>query len=275
MSILGGWRLGRGDRRIRRGSWRLPAAALLEVVIAISILLVAMSVVGAAFRNGAFNIEKAEQMTQAMIMTDRLLAHVDLGVVPVEEQETVGWFAEESIPNLSWKLAINRDINMPGMLKLDVQVYLGDPEGTDAERQLLLTTHVLRAEPRAINFATDFGFTEEQMEQLTDAIPGGAAVFDPTNFDPRSIAQLDLATLKELLPTLIQAFGGNMAGGDLGALLKAAQEGDLSGLQELAGQLGEQSQQGALGQQPGAGGQPPPGVGGSRRGSRGDVKGGG
>lgn len=239
--------------------------ALLEVVVAVSILVVAMGVVGAAFRNGQQNVLLADRMMRATNMTERLLTHMELGLVSAGEQEQSGGFGEEAEPGMSWKAEVNPDPTLPGLLRVTIHIYMGDPEGSENEHQKLLTTTVLRAEPRTINLETDFGFTAEQMDMLTQAIPGGEALLDPTSFDPRTIAQLDLETLKELIPTLMAALGGNMgAGGGLDALIQAAQRGDIQQLQQLGQQLGQQQMGGQPGQ-PGQGGQPPAG---GRQGSR-------
>lgn len=255
------------------------------MVVALSILLVAMAVVGATFRNGSQNVMLAERMNQAQLLTERLLTEMDVGLIPLNvpeqgmpNEELSGWFGEDAPPGMSWKLEITSDENLPDMLKVGVSIFLGDPEASDDQHQRLLTTYVVRVIPRPLNLETDFGFTQEQMDQLTEAIPGGAAILDPTQFDPRMIASLDIETLRELLPALIQALGGGMLGGQLDSILQAAQRGDLSGLQNLGNQLSGLQQQGggALPLTPGglpgvapggpAPGQPPGGQNQNRRG---------
>lgn len=235
------WRApGRGDRRFARH--RLPgqrrAAALLEVVLALSILLVAMSIIGAAFRNGLFHVEHAERMNQATLMTDRLLTALDLGMVAPTEREQTGFFTEETIPGMSWSVEAQPIETVPGLFHIRVSIFMGDPEGSEDQKQHLMTTYVLRAEPRNVNLETDFGIPAEQLELLTDAIPGGKEMLDPANFNPRSIAQLDLDTLREMLPMILQALGVALNPGQMEDVLQAAQKGDLSGLQGIAGQAG-------------------------------------
>lgn len=232
-----------------------------------------MAVVGATFHQGMHSVRLAERMSQADTLTDRLLAEIDLGLAPIlqpveapatggdapggspgaaaanQSQELTGYFGEDAPPGLSWKVETSTDVELPDMVKVAVHIYEGDPDGGENEQVRLMSTFVLRAQPRNINLETDFGFSEEQLTLLTDAIPGGAAILDPTNFDPRSIAQLDLETLRTILPALIAAMGGGaLGGGDLDALIQAAQRGDVSTLQKLGQQLGAQG-----------GGQPPPG----------------
>lgn len=277
---------GRGcarDRRTVRRSLGV-GVALLEVVVALSILLVAMAVVGVTFRNGAQNVMLAERMNQAQLLTNRLLTELDVGLIPLSvpeqgmpNEDLSGYFGDDAPPGMSWKLEVTSDDNLPDMLKVGVSIFLGDPEAADDQHQRLLTTHVVRVVPRAINLETDFGFSQEQLDQLTEAIPGGAAIFDPTAFDPRAIASLDIETLRELLPALIQALGGGMLGGQLDSILQAAQRGDLSGLQDLGKQLGGLQQQGggspfAPGGIPGAQGAPPGGRDGQRPGGQGSNR---
>ncbi len=217
---------------VRRG------AALLEVVIALSILLVAMSAIGVVFRTGLFHVEHAERMNQATLMTDRLLTAVDLGMLAPGDREQTGVFSGETISGMSWSIEAQPIEAMPGLYHVRVSIFMGDPEGSDKERQHLLTTYVLRAEPRNVNLETDFGIPAEQLEMITDAIPGGSALFDPTSFNPRSIAQLDLDTLREMLPMILQALGIALNPGQMDQLMQAAQKGDLGGLQNIAGQAG-------------------------------------
>ena len=211
---------------------------LLEVVVSVGILLLTMSVVGLTFRNGQYNIELAERMTRARLLTERLTAEMDTGLLDLEEREQSGYFGAESMPNMSWRLEVEESDRVEGLLEIDIYVYMGDPDGTDEERRLVMATRVFRPEPRGLDFEKDFGLSEDQIDQLTEIIPGGSQVLDPTNFDPRSLASLDLDTLVELLPTLIQAFGINIAQGQLDQIIQAVESGDVGALQNIAGQQG-------------------------------------
>ncbi|MCG8408759.1 MAG: hypothetical protein MI923_26435 [Phycisphaerales bacterium] len=226
-----------GRSRHRRG------VALLEVVVSLGILLVAMGVIGMTFRNGQHHVELAERMTRGMLMTERLLVELDTNILDMQEREQSGWFYDveheihETVPGMSWRVEINPSERIQGMLEVDISIYMGDPDDEE-QRQNILFTRVFRAEPQGIDFERDFGLDEDQIQQLTDAIPGGEQLFDPNNFDPRSLAQLDLDTLVELLPTLIQAFGANIAQGQLDQIIQAVESGDIGALQNMAGQMG-------------------------------------
>jgi len=234
----------RSEGIVRTGDRGRRGAVLLEVVVALSILLLAMSVVGLTFRNVMGNVERADRITRARIMTERLLVEMDTGILEMEEREQTGWFGKESIPGMSWRVEINPHDRIDRLVEVDVHIYMGDPDGSEEERQRLLSTRFWRPEPRGLDLEKDFGLDEDQIEQLTEAIPGGVAMFDPTDFDPRMIAQLDMDMLAELLPTLIQAFGGSFMGGDLNQLLKAVESGDMGALQGAIQQTTGGMQQG-------------------------------
>jgi len=250
------------------------AAALLEVVIALSVLLVCMSVVGVIFSNGTYYIERAEELARADIMTERLIGQIETGITTLDAQETIGDFADEGVPGMTFRVLVNPDPNVTDLLRVDIDVFMGNP-AEDENARLVTTTHLLRAAPKGIDFARDFGFEEEQLAKVTEAIPGGEAVLDVTNFDPKSLASLDLDMLVQMLPTLMQAMGGNLAGGDLSALLQAAAAGDTSMLQQLT--QGMQNAQGGPPEGgpageggPGEGQRPPRGRGGADPDGRGE-----
>lgn len=229
------------------------AAALLEVVIALSVLLVCMAAIGVIFRNGMHYIERAEELARADIMTERLIGQIETGITAVDVGETIGDFGDEGAPGMVFRVLVNPDANVTDLLRVDIDVFVGNPAEDDNAR-LVTSTHLLRAAPKGIDFARDFGFEEEQLAKVTEAIPGGEAVLDVNNFDPKSLASLDLDMLVQMLPTLMQAMGGNLAGGDLSTLLQAAARGDTSMLQQLS--QGMQNAQGGPpeGAPPGAGG---------------------
>jgi len=230
------------------------AVVLLEVVVSLGILILAMGVIGLAFNNGNYRVHRAEEQIQALIMTERLIAEMDTKILDLEEMgegsgEKSGAFGEESIAGLSWRMIVEPSQRIDGLLKVDFFIYMGDPDDDD-NRQFVMHTRVFRPEPRGIDFERDFGLDEDQIQLLMDAIPGGAAVLDPTNFDPRTLAQMPLDDLVELLPTLIQAFGGNFGGLPMDQIIEAVKSGDTQTLQDIAGQQG-----GGTGVGPQSGGQ--------------------
>ncbi len=215
---------------------------LLEVVVSLGILMVTIAVVGAVFRNGQQTIERSEALSRGMIMAERLIAEIDTnsGLLNLDEREQTDYFREgETLKGMSWKITVEPLQAVEGLLQIDVSIFIGDPEDDEAHENVL-TTRIYRAIPRGIDLENDFGLDEDQIAQISDAIPGGAQLIDPNNFDPKALASLDMDTLIELLPTLIAAFGKNFAGGQLDQIIAAVQSGDLGALQQLGGQLGGQ-----------------------------------
>ena len=236
---------------------RRPAAALLEVVISVSILLLAMSVIGVAFRNGLDSVELADRISRGDQLTDNLLNAIDCGMVSISEAEQTGTFGEIAEEGMFWKTEAVPDPQVAGLIHGAIYIYRGDPDGPEQNRRLIATTYVERIVPKGIDFQRDFGFTQEQVESITSAVPGGEALFNPADFDPRSLAKLDMNMLIELLPTLIEAFGGAFLEGQMDKLLEAAQRGDIAGLQKIAEQAA-QAQQGTQAGQEGASETPSP-----------------
>lgn len=222
---------GRGHRR---------ALVLLEVVVSLGILVVTMAVIGLVFRNGMRNVETSEKLSRGMIMAERLIAEIDTnsGLLNLDEPEQFDYFkADETLAGMSWKVKVEPLQAVEGLLQIDISIFIGDPEDEDLHENIL-STRIYRAIPRGIDLENDFGLDEDQIQQLSDAIPGGSQFIDPNNFDPKALASLDMDTLIGLLPTLIAAFGENFAGGQMDQIIAALQSGDLSALQGLQGQLG-------------------------------------
>ncbi len=249
------------------------------MVLSLGILILAMGTVGIVFKNGHDNVIMADELSRAMLLTDRLIAEFDTQILEEDMRELVGAFGEEA-PGYCFRVELNPSERIAGMLEVDIEIYDGDPSGPEEMVRQILSTRVFRAQPMGIDFERDFGLDQDQIQQLTDAIPGGAQVFDPTNFDPRALASLDLDTLIELLPTLIQAFGGQFGAGELDQIINAVKSGDVGQLQEIAGQRGGLSLPGggsspSGGESPnaGQGGRPPRGLrpAGGEQGSEGDA----
>ncbi len=194
---------------------RRRAAMLLEVVLALAVLLHAIAACGAAVRNSWLTAERAERVSRAMMLTEGIFAQLDLGLLQPEREQT-GVFGVEAPDNRwTWKLELLPDDVEPEVLLATLTVFDGPADAPEEQRKTVLVTHALRAKPRAINLKNDFGMTDEQIKMLTDALPGGAQLLDPENFDPSALARLDMDQLTELLPMLMGAMSGAM-GGDMG-----------------------------------------------------------
>lgn len=221
---------------------------LLEVVIAVSILLIGISICGLALNNNLQDVRKGEALTRAMLLTEELLTRMDAGQVQMDQTEQSGEFGDPatrqpSDPIFEYKLSIVPVEQEPDILRVEATILQRDPtQPGDAARELLVTK-TLRAKPRPLNLKEDFGMSDDQLKMLTDSVPGGEQVLDPTNFDPRSIAQMDMDSLAELLPIIMQAMSsGQLAGLDpskLGGAGGGLPPGMLSQLQQAAAGAGQ------------------------------------
>ena len=231
------------SRARRSGMLLRGGSALMEVVIALSLLVIAMGVVGFAFRNGQLSLDRSERVTRAILLTDQILTNIDLGIIGIASQaeggqgkgnvaELNGSFGPDAPPGMSYRIQGALDPLQPGVVRVYIEVFAGDAE--DESRKLILATSALRAPPRTVNLERDFGVPAEQLEKITEQIPGGEQIFDPKNFDPRALASMDMDTLIQMLPMILQAFGGGALMGRMDEIMQAAQSGDMQKLQEIA-----------------------------------------
>ncbi|MFO0973523.1 MAG: hypothetical protein U1A27_08810 [Phycisphaerae bacterium] len=281
--------------RVSASGWRRPrrtrgparrGVLLLEVVLSLAIMLMAIAALGVAFGNSLASASKAERLTRAMLLTDDVLTRFDMGLFVQAQQnqqteQTVS--GALPVPGLTYELEVKPDEQEPELLRVTATVFDQTREQTatsEAERVPLLVTHALRPKYKAVNLKEDFGMTDEQCKTLTDAIPGGTQVLDPENFDPTSLARMDMDSLTQFLPVIMAALQsgqlqgamGGMQGGDLSSMqrqLQQQQGGGQGGGQRGGGQSGGQagSQRGGSGQGSGSGGSGPRGGGQSGSGS--------
>jgi hypothetical protein len=234
-------------------------------VVSVTILLGAIAVVGAAFHNGIYYIERAEQIERARVMSEQLIVELETGWLDMKEREQTGTFGDEAMPGMSWRVSINPHPRIQRLLTVDVTIYMGEPDASPEKLDQILNTRVLHVEPRGLDLKEDMGLDDDQVTQLMDSLPAGAGGFvDPSNFDLKMLSGMPLDQLAELLPTLIQAFGVNISNGQMSQVIAALQSGDIAALQGAA-------QQATGGQLPGSGGAGGSGTGGSSAGSQGGT----
>ncbi len=214
---------------------------LLEVVIALSILLIAIAVCGSAINNSLLSVKRGEEMTRAMMLSEEILARLDTGEITYDQEQS-GNFEDRGQRDLRYELKVTPVEQDPDLLRVEISILENDPTTGDGQTRPVLVTRALRAKPKPINMKNDFGMTDEQLKMLTDAIPGGSQVIDPENFDPASLAKLDMNTLVQLLPVIMQAMQSGQLNpqmmGDLGQLGQGGQGGFPSGMLPGMGQLG-------------------------------------
>lgn len=203
----------RSDLRMRRGG------LLLEVLLALAIMTMALGLMSGQLSGGMRLTQEADAQTRAALLSDRVLALLELDMALAErfftQQEIDGDFGDEN-PRWFWRARVEQIPDVTGLGRVEISIlYQGDPnrpaeiEGAGVVRRM----HLLKADPGRINLVEDFGVSEEKLAEFASLapIPG----LDPANLDPQALVSMDPQQLLELLPMLLpllQQFGGGRGG---------------------------------------------------------------
>ncbi|MBU0641320.1 MAG: hypothetical protein KKB50_20875, partial [Planctomycetes bacterium] len=211
------------------------AALLLEVVIALSIMVAALGLLGAQLVSGLRMTQEADQHTQAGELANRLLALLELDLETQQrvflDRETDGDFGPQ-YPGYFWRAYVDpTDVEGLGLVTIEI-LYQGHPEYQDdiAGARLVRHLHMLKADPARVNLAEDFGVDEEVLTQIVESLP--IAGFDPFDLNPQEfIAALtqDPEMLMELLPMIMPLIQQVMGGAGMEGELNPNQLQDLLG----------------------------------------------
>lgn len=200
----------------RRGTGRLrrPGYLLLETVLGTGLLIVGLAVLGAQVQESDSAVRKMDLKVRALLLAELQLAYMDTGLFEVD---SLGEVEEEDFgpryPQFAWRLTTEETVTESlYRLRLDIlydfqrQDDFSEFKYDDAE--MLTTFYLLRAQPKPIDFAEDFGYTEEEIESLSQRLAAtGVEGLDVNDFDPTLLAKLELEELIDVLPVLIEAFG--------------------------------------------------------------------
>ncbi len=265
------------------------AALLLEVLVALSIMVAAMGMLGAQLVSGLQMTAYADLQTRANELADRILGLLELDPQTqqqvLQEQGSSGDFGLQ-YPGFFWRVTLDKT-DTDGLNVVTIQILhqenaegLGDIEAARVVREL----HLLKTDPGRINLSTDFGMTDDQITALAQAIP--LADFDPAALNPQALVALDPQTLMQLLPALMpllqQLMGSKLnlnlpEGASPEEVLKQLEDQGIDVQALFGGQgmpgggQGGQRGQGGPGGQGGRGGQGGPGGAGGRPGGQGGA----
>lgn len=235
---------------------RRRGALLLEVVVALTILVMAMGMLGAQLVGGLRMTADAEEMTLATQLADRMMALVELDPNTLqaffEQREIDGDFDAERYDynqyrGWFWRAAVEEIPDNPELGRVTIEIlHQTDPDRINdvEDARIVRTLHLLKAQPGRIDLAADFGIPQEQLDMFAAMVPIDG--FNPSALDPLAIASLDPQMLMEMLPMLLpllQQFGGGKLPADfspemLQELLSGGGLGDLSGMIPGAGGRG-------------------------------------
>ncbi|MCA9242334.1 MAG: hypothetical protein KDA32_00155 [Phycisphaerales bacterium] len=259
------------------------AVLLLEVIVALTIMVTALGLLGAQLISGVRMIEATEEQSRASQIADRLMARLDVDranfFLEVEPEITTDGDAKvwsgrfgDANRGFFWRRTeapVDPENIDNGLRVVSIEVLrqtdrdkLDSIDGAAVVREL----HMLQAaeEEGRIDMAEDFGATESELEffaGLTEQFG-----LDPASFDPQEFVQAlprdpaELIAMVAANPALLQLFqtlgSGVMAGGAGGA--GGADGNPLDGfdpgaLGDLGGAFGGGGQTGGRGGQNGAG----------------------
>jgi len=221
---------------------------LLETVMATGLLVMALAAIGVQVQRSRGAIKEMRQKVRALSLAEQQLALLDLGLVELDSLDEVveGDFGPMH-PDWGWRL-ITEPTSIDELFLLTVEVLFVSREGEyrqddfDYEHsEIIHTAYAFRPAPQAIDFALDFGLTDDEMTDLSDkmadlAIPG----MDPQEFDTKILGKLPPEELLEALPLIMDAFGFQLE--DLAAILPpdALRQIEESGLFDLPGEEEEE-----------------------------------
>jgi len=255
---------------------------LLEGIFALALLALAIAVVAAQMRGGMQTIRHTEALNRGLMMLRGKLAELDVGLV--QPQETVEGNFGRVFPGRSWRITVKpTQTEEVFLVKLEVLEGLLDAPSDDqtedeyeaqqaqgaAEPRLVHTAYTLRVSPATVDLKRDFGFSDEQLAEASGPGTGGQAGFDFSQpFNLQDLLKLPLEDLLDLLPALIEAFGGRL-GGRLAGLDKLTREDLEEALRsmgaepadDLSGEVGEAGSEGQGGSGVGDAGTGPGGTG--------------
>ena len=199
---------------------RLRAYLLLETVIAAGLLVVGLSVIGAQVRDSHFAARKMELQFNAQMLAESKLAELDTGLLDFDsfDEELEEEFGP-LFPYYGYRIRIEPTATEGlNLLTLQILYKIRDYESDDFdfdEAELMHTLYTFRLVPVPLDLAVDFGMGEEQLEALEIAAADVGVDIDPTNWDVRIFATMDVEELIQFLPAVMEAFGldlGDMAG---------------------------------------------------------------
>lgn len=210
-----------------------PGFVLMEVLVALAILILGLTVIGSQVRTSWRASRLMERKYKAVLLAESMLATLDTGLpVPLElDNEVEGDWQEwdelfvdpgeesrhlplgDLFPEYAWRLTVEPSgVEELTFVALEI---LFDPSRRNTEEEydfdeaeVLQTLYLLRATPSRLDLTRDFGMDVEQAEELAEELAGvGEFGLDPYDLDPGLFRDLEFEELIEVLPPLLQALG--------------------------------------------------------------------
>ncbi|MEW6198653.1 MAG: hypothetical protein AB1601_08340 [Planctomycetota bacterium] len=216
---------------MKRRAWKRcrRSAVLLEVVIALTVLVAAMGLLGAQLAGGLEMTAFSEEQLRAALLAEHLVALVRLDprlAALMKENETLEYactdetplgYALAPLPGTFWRIVhepVNREDQetlrrvVIEILRQPDQDRLDSSEGAEVVRQLVM----LKAAPPKVDLVEQGGMTEAAAEILRGLVP--IPGFDPRAVDFQQLmTMLDEDTLAQLMPYMDTVLGQLGGGG--------------------------------------------------------------
>ncbi|MCP4245448.1 MAG: hypothetical protein GY778_00210 [bacterium] len=202
---------------------RAPAYLLLEVMLAMTLLVLGLATIGAQVQRSFDTAHDTHRTLRAINLVESKLAELEAELIPNIDEAIEDELEEEFgrlFPDYAWRLRID-PTQTPELwlVRLDIlyqrRLDVDEEEFDFEEAEVVYSVRTLRATPATIDPARDFGADEETLERLTEAF-GGLEV-DVSNLSPRLLAGLPTDQLLAGLAAMQEA--GLLQGVDLSAVL--------------------------------------------------------
>lgn len=200
---------------LRRRNARHGGYVLLETVIATGMLIVGLAVIGAQVQAADQSVRKMERRIRALNLAQQLLAELEMGLIKLDSVDEIeeGDYGPR-YPDFGWLLTTEKTtIETMYLLKLEVfhlyrnGQYREDDFEYDAA-ELIVTVYAWRNVAQPVNFAEDFGLTEEEADELSERFDSlGIEGLSIDSFDPSLLQKIDFEELLAALPLIMEAIG--------------------------------------------------------------------
>lgn len=208
-----------GPALTARGGRRRYGYVLLETVIATGLLIVGLTVIGGQVQDAQTSVRKMERKLRAMMLAEQQLGELEMGLIEIDSVDEV---EEEDFgpryPDYAWRLTTEEtSLEQMFLLELDILFKLREEEYQEDDfdfdnAETLFTIYRMQAVPEPVNFAEDFGMTEDELLELSEKFSEiGIEGLDPEAFDLSFFQGVDFEELIESLPLIMDALGMDLS----------------------------------------------------------------
>lgn len=226
------------------------AYVLLETLIATTLLVLGLAVIGTQVQRAYFETLEMERRTRALMLAESKLAELDTGLIVFDSLDEV---MEEPFgplfPDWGYRITVQPTLT-EGLnhIQLEILYFMRnyDREEFDFEQaKVIHELYTFRMTPRRIDLMLDYGMDEDSVTKLNDLLSGVGMEIPEDGFPLQDfLRSADIADIMALLSDeeLLQAMGGFTKEDILGALPREVRQA-LKGLEgggDGTGDLGDE-----------------------------------